>query len=361
MKKFNIIGVLVLLGFVISACNVKDPAVGKEDQIVVFADSTQYYNLEGTLLDVFSKIIYTPQPEKLFLLERKDISELEKFKHYKNIIILASLNSKNEVANYLKQILDKKVKELVAKDSVYVINKYDLWAKGQLVMILTSPTLEKLKKHILFGHRNLVQYFQKESNKRLSAKLYSSIYENKKAEAKLLKKFGWTIFVEVDYLFAKEDSINNFVWLRRAPNSDVERWIFVRWIDNATPAYLNRDSIIALRNRITKKYYRTTDNKSYVEIADNYLTTREVNFHNRYALMTQGLWRMSDQSMGGPFVNYTFYDAKTRRLYMIDGSLYAPKYKKKKIIQQVDIILQSFRTKGELSKERIDDLMSELD
>jgi len=361
MKKAKTILLLMLLGIIFSACNFKDPAVGKEDEIIVFADSTDYYNIEGTLLDVFSKIIYTPQPEKLFLLKRKDITQLEKYRHYKNIIITAPLDSRGATAKYLNKVLDKKVKKLVEEDSVYVINKYDLWARGQLVMFLTGADIGKLKKHILFGHKNLVQYFQKVSNKRLASKLYSSIYENKKAEAKLLKKFGWTIFVEVDYLIAKEDSANNFVWLRRAPNSDVERWIFVHWIDNASPAFLNRDSIIALRNRITKKYYRTTDNKSYVEIADNYLNTREINFHNHYSLMTQGLWRMSDQSMGGPFVNYVFYEEKTHRLYMIDGSLYAPKYKKKRIIQQVDVILQSFRTKGELSKERIDDLMSELD
>ncbi len=361
MKKLKIVSVFILLGFLFAACNVKEPAVGKEDHIIVFADSTEYYNLEGTLLDVFSKIIYTPQPEKLFLLERRNISELEKFKHYKNIIIVAPLNSKSRTAQFLNSILSSNVKKLVQEDSAYVINKYDWWAKGQLVMILTSTNIEKLKKHILFGHKNLVQYFQKVSNQRLASKLYGSIYENKKAEAKLLKKFGWTIFVEVDYLFAREDSVNNFVWLRRAPNSDVERWIFVHWINNATPAYLNRDSIIVLRNRMTKKYYRTTDNKSYVEIADNYLQTKEINFHNRYAIMTQGLWRMSDKSMGGPFVNYAFYDAGTKRFFMIDGSLYAPKYKKKRIIQQVDIILQSFRTRSELSKERIDDLLSELD
>jgi hypothetical protein len=77
--------------------------------------------------------------------------------------------------------------------------------------------------------------------------------------------------------------------------------------------------------------------------------------------MTQGLWRMDDKSMGGPFINYTFYDEASKRIYMLDGSIYAPKYYKKRLIQQVDVLLQSFMTKEELSQEKIEELMSELD
>jgi len=77
--------------------------------------------------------------------------------------------------------------------------------------------------------------------------------------------------------------------------------------------------------------------------------------------MTQGLWRMKDGSMGGPFINYTFYDEPTKRIYMLDGSVYAPKYYKKKLIQQLDVLLRSFLTKREVDKERYEELMEELE
>jgi len=75
----------------------------------------------------------------------------------------------------------------------------------------------------------------------------------------------------------------------------------------------------------------------------------------------QGFWKFQDNSGGGPFLNYSFFDPKSKRLYMIDGSIYAPKYFKKNLIQQVDVLLQSFMLKSEMSKERIEDLMDELD
>jgi len=354
---------LSLLTFIIllAGCNAKKTATGNEDDIYVFADSTEYYNLEGSLLTVFNKIIYTPQPENLFNLIRKDISSLEKYKEKKNIIIIAPLNSQSEVAKYINSMLTKDVKKMVYDDSISVINKYNLWANDQLVMIITSPTIEQLNKNILKESENLLYYFQKISNDRLYKSLYNSRYEQKNIEARFLRDYGWMIYVQTDFLLAIDKPEDKFVWLRRAPGTDMERWIFVHWIDNASPALLNRDSIYAIRNRLTEKFYRTSDDSSYVEISDDYRTTKEVNFLNRYALMTQGLWRMKDGSMGGPFINYTFYDEPTKRIYMLDGSVYAPKYYKKKLIQQLDVLLRSFLTKREVDKERYEELMEELE
>lgn len=348
---------LLILPLFISCSNVKKNAVGKEDDIIVIADSSDYDYLEGSLLTVFSKIIYTPQPEKLFSLERKNLNELDKYKHYKNIILIAPASSDTSVGKYINDFLDPQVRDLVAKDSVSVINKYNLWSDNQLVMVITAPNIDKLNKDILDQSDNLLHYFQKISNQRLSQSLYNPKYEKKEDEAKLLKEYGWVIYVQADYWLAMNKPEDNFVWLRRAPGSDMERWIFVSWIDNASPAYLNSDSVFAIRNRLTKKFYTTPDDTTHVEILNEYKSTKEVNFSGKYALMTQGLWRMNDKSMGGPFVNYMFYDEPTKRIYMLDGSIYAPKYYKKNLIQQVDVLLQSFKTDRELTPDKRKDLL----
>lgn len=44
--------------------------------------------------------------------------------------------------------MDDKVKNMIKSDSIFVINKYDLWANNQLVMILTSSSISNLKNHI---------------------------------------------------------------------------------------------------------------------------------------------------------------------------------------------------------------------
>jgi hypothetical protein len=351
----------LIFSVILSSCNFKREAVGQEDLIYVFADSTEYFQLEPVLLQVFSKVIYTPQEENLFDLLRTPISLIEKHQGKKNLLIIAPLNSGTYTSQYISKILEDSVVNMVKEENLFTILKKDLWAKNQLVMILTSPTIEQLKENILSDHENLLFQFQNISDQRLFKSLYNPTYEKKKIEAEFLKDYGWIIYVQADFYLAKSVPEENFVWIRRAPGSDMERWIFVHWLENASPTFLDPDSIAQARNKVTKLFYRTPDDSAYVEIADQYFESKEVNFEGRYAIMIQGLWRMSDKSMGGPFVNYTFYDEETKRIYILDGSIYAPKYYKKKLIQQVDVTLHSFRTKEQLTEDRIDDLLSELE
>lgn len=345
----------------LQSCGDQKPAVGEEDLIYVVADSSEYYELEAALRQVFGKIIYTPQPENLFELKRVSVNNINSVKNKKNIIVIAPLNSGSYTSQYITSLLDSSVTNLVKSDSEFVFNKYDLWARDQLVSIMTAPTIEKLQTKMLNNHENLLYYFQKISDRRLFQSLYNVKYEQKDIEAQLLDSYGWIIYAQADLQLALDNKEDNFVWFRRAPGTDMERWLFVHWVDNASPSFLDKDSIYAERNRITSKYYVTTDKSASVEIADSYINTSEVNFLGRYALMTQGLWRMTDKSMGGPFINYTFYDEQSKRIYMLDGSIYAPKYYKKRLLQQVDVLLQSFMTKNDMSQDKIDDLMDELE
>ena len=343
----------------ISCSPPNEPAKGPEDEIYVVADSAEFNQLESELDSTFEKIIYTPQPENLFTLQRISPNQLERYKQSKNLIIVAPLNSNSTTSKFINAIMDSTAKEKIIEEKNIYVNKYNLWAKDQLVMILTAATMQELQNEIVNNRDNLLYSFQKISDKRLSESLYSPSYEQQDVEGMLLKNYGWIIYVQADYQVALNKPEDNFVWLRRAPGSDMERWIFVHWIDNASPVYLNSDSIHAIRDRMTKKYYRTADDSSYVVIASDYYTTNEVNFNGRYAILTQGLWDLNIKGMGGPFVNYTFFDEKTKRIYMLDGSVFAPKYYKRNLIQQMDVTLQSFMTSKELSKDRREDLLDE--
>lgn len=350
-----------LLLFIFGCNSSNKPAKGFEDEIYVVADSAEYLEFKAALDSTFERIINTPQPEKLFTLKRINPSQVEKIKNKKNIIIAAPINSGSQTSQFISAIVDSSVENKLADDSNFIAYKDNLWAKNQLVAVVSANTVNDLNSKILDNSDNLLYAFQKYSDERLFNSLYKPRYERKDVEGKLLKDYGWIIYVQADYHVAMDKPEDNFVWLRRSPGSDMERWIFVHWIDNATPEYLNEDSVKAIRNRITKKYLLTADNRGYVVIAEDYLTVNEVNFNNRYALFTQGLWDLNIKGMGGPFVNYIFYDEDTRRIYMLDGSIYAPKYYKRNLIQQIDVTLQSFKTEKELSAERKEDLLDAID
>ncbi|MBK7105776.1 MAG: DUF4837 family protein [Ignavibacteriae bacterium] len=357
---FFIISILFAL-IILQGCDSKQPAKGEEDEIFVIADSIEFKEVEDELKQTFGKVIYTPQPEELFEIHRKRFSDLEKLKLRKNIIILATLGTNLPTSNYLDSIMDDKVKNMIKSDSIFVINKYDLWANNQLVMILTSSSISNLKNHIKNKKDDLLYYFRETSNKRMAKGLYNKNFEQKNIEANLITKYGWMMYIQADYQLALEVPSDNFVWIRRGVNTDMERWIFVHWIENASPEFLHQDSITVERNNLTKKFFRTTDDSSYVELYDDYKMDSEVNFNGKYALMMQGLWRFNNLSGGGPFINYTFYDEKSRRIYMLDASVFAPKYYKKSILQEVDVLLHSFKTDSEVNPEVKQDILEHLE
>jgi hypothetical protein len=361
MKKLYILFPLLIYVLLNTGCqkNLK-PAIGKEDEIIVIADSTSWNDYYDFLSAIFEKEILTPQPEQFFTLKRVDLSQLNKYQNRKNILIVTTLNQNSEVTDYVKSIIDSAALNLIKEGKEFVIKKKDVWAKNQVLVILVSNTLEELRIRAFKDQDNLLYFFQSASDERVLNNLYNPTYEKKDLEAKYLKEYGWKIYIQADFLEAINNKENNFVWLRRSPNSDMERWIFIHWIDSADSRWLNKDSVFAIRNRITEKFLRSTDDKAYVEIAKEYIKQSEINFNGKYAIFTQGLWRMNDYSMGGPFVNYIFLDQKKNRLYMLDGSVFSPRYEKKSLIQQVDVTLRTFKTADELSKEEIESLLKYL-
>ncbi len=362
-KHLLLIPIITFLFTLVGCNNSQRPAVGNEDDIIVIADSSLYYELEAEMLHVFEKVIYTPQPENLFNLMRKNLSELNTLQNRKNIILLGTLDSQDNVSKYIKSALDTSVTNLIKGGKEFFINKNNLWAKNQLVMFLVANSVDELRQRILNGNEELLYSFRKTSNERLFAQLYKPRLENKKIEAQLLDKYGWMMYVQPDVELAKSDSANGFVWLRSGRNRDIERWVFVKWIENASAKYLNSDSLINIRNRVTRDNYLVSEDSVFVEVAygNSAPIVSQANFNERYALMSQGFWKFSDRSGGGPFISYSFLDEKTGRFYMIDASIFAPKYYKKKLLQRADVILSSFRTIDELSEDRKEDILDELE
>jgi len=358
LKKFLILSVSLIFTLTFFSCDLSEkPAIGSEDEIYVVADSLEFEKLKGPLKAAFEKLIYTPQPEKLFILQRVPVNELEQYRTKKNIIIIAPLDSKSTASEFVKAVIDSSIERKIRTGEDFAVKKHDLWAKDQLVLILTAPSVQKLQSKIINNKDDLLYSFQKVSDRRLTQNLYSSKYEREEVEGKLLKEYEWVIYVQSDFELSVNDPGAKFVSLNCAPEKDMGKWIFVHWIDNVSPEYLNEDSVRSIRNRLTKTFYKYEDDSSYIAIAKDYYMTSEVNFNGRYAILTQGLWEEKPKGMEGPFINYTFYDEKTKRVYMLDGCIYATKYYKRNLIQQVDVLLQSFMTYDEISEEKREELL----
>ena len=344
---------LFLPVFVFMACgDVKVAASGQEDEILVFADDSTWTSVESAVLNAFQDTILTPQPEPLYLIKRVPFEEYSNYEQQIHRIVLAPFNGTGQVAGFVRESLEPSVQQLVAEGKEYVFNKYDSKARGQLLMFLVGSDLRSLRSALETKGPDLLYYFKSMSLKRDLASLASErSYQKIDIERSLVDRYGWTITFQHDYFVAIDSAEGRFFWMRRANPADMERWIFVSWIDAPDPSVLTDNYAMRLRDSLTRQYLQTVGNDAHVEIAPYNLEIQNVSFLGRFAFEMRGNWRFSDKSGGGPFVNYTFYDERSRRIYVTDGSIFAPRVEKKKLILQVDAILHTFRTAAELSEE----------
>ncbi len=342
----------MMLLTVASCGDIKIAATGHDDEILFFADDSTWAAIEETVLRAFQDTVHTPQPEPWHVVRRIPFSEFSRYETHMNRIVAAPLNGTGPVADFVRQSLEPSVRRLVADGKEFVFNKYDSKARGQLLMFLTGTTAASLKSAIKTKSNDLLYYFKSMSLKRERSSLAAErYYQKKEIERSLLDRYGWTMTVQHDYFVAIDSSAGKFFWVRRATPADMERWIFASWIDNADPGMLTDRYAVRLRDSLTAQYLRTVGDDANVEIAPYNLEIQNINFLGRFAYEMRGNWRFSDKSGGGPFVNYTFYDEPTRRIYILDGSIFAPRVEKKKLILQVDAILHSFRTARELTED----------
>ncbi len=356
MKKFFL---PLIISFILISCSqLKPKATGDETEIITYVDSLLYSQIEQDLKSVFHRLIYTPQPESLFIVKPEfQIYSIDKLKYRKNLMFVSTLDDKSNIGLYILNMLDPTSKELIQKDSAYIFIKNDLWSKDQIVLILVAKDKETLLKRLKKDRNEIYLYFRDDFFKREINAVISEGHNKKDIERYLLEKYGWKIFVQHDYYVAKDSAQERFVWLRRRTPEDMERFIFVHWIDSVYDPYkfFNQIWIANKRNEITQKFYRTTRDDAWVVIADDpesikHLYFFPVNFNGRYAVRVQGLWRFNDFTGGGPFISYVFYDSTQKRIYFLDGSIFAPRYEKKKLIVQIDAILHTFKTASEIEK-----------
>lgn len=343
LRSMVVSALLLALGAAACGISTQNEAMGDNDIITVIADSSDYDALSDVIENAFGQPFFTPQPETWFELRRYDLAEMLQHKRERNILIIAPLDAKNRMGEYMRSALDSTVRQLVQDGKEHVFVQKDLWYRGQTVVHLTGRTMQELRDFMAANAQQLEYYFKQAWDEREIARM-RTLPREEEIEQRLLDEHGFSFSVIKSWFIAKDSSEINTVLLRRQSPRETERWLLVHWLDTTDTGLLTNEFAYKTRNRLTEILYRTYDDAAWVTVDSlNHLQFDEVNFQDRFAIRMKGLWRMSDYSMGGPFVSYLFYDESQRRIYFIEGSVFAPRYEKKKLIQDVDVMIKTLR------------------
>ena len=361
MNKSRVL-LLVLAAFTIaffSACGkYKKPAKGDFGRILVVMDSTKLDSQTAQALrESFGGTIETlPAPEPQFHLHFTDLkrnSDLDWIKTRKNVIVVATLDDETNVGSYMRSLLSDELRQRVETNQNFAFPLKDHWATNQWVLLLSGTDDATLAENIREASGSLIDNVLDIEYVRWHKQLYRRKEQVKLADS-LWDKHGWKIRIQADYK-KHIDSLNMVTFRRSAP--DNQRWFWIWWKDNVNDiSYLDADWINATRDSLLQTYYKGARNDANLAFrgvkGDSYIETEYRRpvitstkiMNGKYTLETKGTWRMTQDFMGGPFVNYAVYDENQRRLYLMEFGQFAPKYNKRRFVRQFEATARTFAT-----------------
>lgn len=356
---------VVLLVLALTGCGNSDAdyrplAIGKEGTITVVIDSTKWRGPVGDALrnTIGAYVGTLPAPEPLFDLRPVTLAspaQLEELRQQKNVVFVAVLADSTNESTYLRNVFAAEAQEAIRNGQAAVVARQNLWRRGQQVYYVAGQTDEQTAEAILAHGPAMRRTFNEITRVRTQAEMFSRGRQTH-IEDTLMARHGFAVNVQHDYRIATDTT--GFVWLRRLL-SDTWRGLFVHYIENANPDVLTPEWIYATRDSLTKQYM-LGNVRGWVEIDRRRpLETENIGFLGRFGYETRGLWHMAERDEngdlileaggGGPFLTYTFYDEPSRRIYMIDGMVFAPGFDKREFLRQLEVIAHTFRTRHEVA------------
>lgn len=342
LLSITIVGVLLF-----AACegDYRPRSVGAIDEVFVVMDSTDWDSKTALAIEeTFGKGIETlPSYEATYRLIFRDFDsndELESLQELKNLIFAAPIGSENNVARLIKALLSDEVEERVREGESFAFPLSDQWVRDQWVLLLTSTSDDELAEKIRNSESSLVSHLMEREFERREQEIYRR-GEQVAINDSLWNKHGWKVRMQHDYV-QTVDTTNVVVFRRSLPEND--RWMMAWWQNNVDGiGFVDKEWINATRDSLLQKYIQGSRENSYV--TTEYRSPRKVitnqmeTDNGLIGYETLGTWRMTNDFMGGPFVNFTYYDPETERLFMIEYGQFAPSVNKRRFVRQ-------FRTMG---------------
>ena len=231
--------------------------------------------------------------------------------------------------------------------------KMNQFARGQLFIKIKAVTKTEISEVI---HSNRLAIFEKLNDHRMLG-LRQDVLKNRntKWSNNLLENHQLNLIIPKEYhqlksekgliYFAKKAKANceNGPHLECAYQTGILIHYFPYSDEKTfTPAY-----ILNKRDSITKIHIFGPEKKgqlTYMEYEKSFpISFSNTKINNEFALGIKAWWNMVNATMGGPFISYTFLDKKNNRVIMVDAFVFAPNFRKRNFIKELDAIVQSIQ------------------
>lgn len=303
------------------ACQSLPPqAVGPIREVTVVSE--QWGAIQPFVESLFGRSVATPQPEPEFRLRVGAPESFETFSRFRLLLLVGTAQD-----TLLRRILGTRLDSLPFGDfGLFKIP--NAWVRNQVVVVFAASA-ESL---VLPGLRLYGPRLRHTVREAVLAQAARAAYLRGTEQAlgdSLSTRFSFAIDVPKGWLVNDAAAGERFVY---AFGHFPDRGVFVHWRD--TLGSLEPDSVVALRDRLTGRFYKgdSVDRPSCAFEAIEFLGVP--------ALRVEGVWQNDSLVAGGPFVTYALNFQG--RYYLLDGFVFNPGKKKLDHMSQVEAVIRTF-------------------
>ncbi|MDD3050976.1 MAG: DUF4837 family protein [Candidatus Cloacimonetes bacterium] len=310
----------------------KPMAWGHQQKINAFAENGDWKSCESLLRNSLERFEFTTENEQYFFLERADFKAIEQFHKYKNLIFLAALDSRGELAGFVKERLTKETSDSINESGVAIFAENNLWANDQIVVFIIAENSESLNKLIMLQSNEIFEQFYK----KLVQRMNRQVYKRKVRTAESFRNLPWSMKIPENYVVFRNDSSNRFISFLARMNQSSDRYLAV-YYEKMAENEVDKEWLVKTRKRIGEQYYEGDD------FNDDHVRYKLTEIAGITAYSVMGRWQNYKHAIGGTFQAFAFYDEASKTAYLIDNSVYFPEGYKLDSLIELEVISQTFK------------------
>jgi len=341
---FLLVGGLLILAF--SACSeyqndIKPAATGRIDEIMVISKDKYWKGDLGIALKKVLRQDYPglPQSEPYFDVNYIPYQVMGKlFQKASTIVFTAPLDEPSELRDFIVSYKDRVGETNNLDGKNYFVLK-DLWAEPQQVIFLYGETKAELIEYLEGDTKKLVRAVQKTEN---SKALKNILAAGASLEFTSGLKENLGIALDIPRTFREVIMEEDVAWFRQDLEGAIEN-VMIQSVPISSAGKFSGELPIGLRNTLGKMV--STDNADAFMVTDTIVGVQQkrIKIDGMNAIESRGLWKMQNDFMGGPFINYCIKDEANDRYVMLDMFAYAPQFKKRRYIRRMEVFLPTVK------------------
>lgn len=221
----------------------------------------------------------------------------------------------------------------------------DLYSAPQLIMTIEGKSVNEISAFITEQTQTIINRYVTEELNRQAEKLDER--HNIKFDRQVERMFGCHLSIPTD--LKKMKIGDNFIWASDDGLSSIQNIVIYSY-PYVSEKVFTKPVFCALRDKFMTQIPGEHEG-SVMRTNRDYVETENIQIGGHYVQEARGLWEMSKDAMGGPFISHSQVDTVNNRVIVVEGFVYAPDKMKRTMLRRLQSALYTLQLPSQPDKQ----------